>query len=478
MQRRETTPNIIFLEFNELCPPLLEKWMAAGLLPNFRKFYDASQVFTTMPDVESPEHLEPWIQWYSIHTGLAYDDHKVFNLTDGPSAGHADIWKLLQEAGYTVGNIASMNAAGLDQSGSFFMSDPWCASERAFPQTLQPIQDFVQQRVQNYSLPNEAVLTSTLRNVALLQRLVQSGLSARTISIILSQLISEKTGGNTSWKRVALLDHILFDIFKKYYCSSAPSFSTFFANSTAHLQHAYWRFMEPEAFDITPSDEDLATYGSAVFFGYQNMDRLLGRFFELEKRGATLVLMSALSQQPFTKRETSNGQLFYRPYDMDRLLGLLDIPVANAEPVMTHQYILRFDSEESKDSALPKLENFTFDGTSVFDTGTSDDKSLFVGCGLFEEIPDNAKVTLPASRGTNEKKETEFFDLFYKIDEIKSGCHHPDGVLWFKLGDHKVHPDKVSILDVLPTLLEIYGVKRSLSAMQGHSLMPYLHACL
>mgnify|MGYP006442462631 CR=1 FL=1 len=30
MQRRETTPNIIFLEFNELCPPLLEKWMAAG----------------------------------------------------------------------------------------------------------------------------------------------------------------------------------------------------------------------------------------------------------------------------------------------------------------------------------------------------------------------------------------------------------------------------------------------------------------
>ncbi len=29
---------IILIEFNELCPPLLEEWMAVGVLPNFKSF--------------------------------------------------------------------------------------------------------------------------------------------------------------------------------------------------------------------------------------------------------------------------------------------------------------------------------------------------------------------------------------------------------------------------------------------------------
>ena len=283
MERNNNSPNFIFLEFNELCPPLLEKWMAAGLLPNFKKFYDQSEVFTTKPDVEAPEFLEPWIQWYSVHTGLAYEDHKVFNLTDGPLAGHPDIWKVMQQAGYTVGNISSMNAPSLENRGSFYMSDPWCAGQKAFPATLQPIQDFVQKSVQNYSLPKDNIFSSILRNTALLQRLVQSGLSYKTISTAVSQLIKEKFNHNSAWKRVALLDYILFDIFKKQYLTKAPSFSTFFSNSTAHLQHAYWRFMEPEAFELEPSEEDLATYGNAVLFGVSEPGPTVGPFFRIRE---------------------------------------------------------------------------------------------------------------------------------------------------------------------------------------------------
>jgi len=33
------------------------------------------------------EHIEPWIQWVSVHTGKSYAEHKVFRLGDAPGSG-------------------------------------------------------------------------------------------------------------------------------------------------------------------------------------------------------------------------------------------------------------------------------------------------------------------------------------------------------------------------------------------------------
>lgn len=54
-------PKILMLEFNEICPSLIERWMGEGLLPGFTEFYRASQVFTTFADEVDPVNLEPWI---------------------------------------------------------------------------------------------------------------------------------------------------------------------------------------------------------------------------------------------------------------------------------------------------------------------------------------------------------------------------------------------------------------------------------
>src|ERR1051326_3715255 len=112
---------IILLEFNELCPSLLEKWMGEGRLPNFKAFHQDSEVYTTEADEQKPPHLEPWVQWYSIHTGLSYRQHGVAHLTDGPKAGHTDIWRILLANGKSVANCSSMNARGLSAPGSFFL---------------------------------------------------------------------------------------------------------------------------------------------------------------------------------------------------------------------------------------------------------------------------------------------------------------------------------------------------------------------
>jgi hypothetical protein len=149
------------------------------------------------------------------------------------------------------------------------------------------------------------------------------------------QLLSEMMGdGSERWKRVVVLDWLQMDLFLRYWRRFRPGFSTFFLNSTAHFQHSYWRYMEPALF-ATPSDQrDVRRFRDAIKTGYRNMDDLLGDFFALENRhSVTLVLATALSQQPYLKYESIGGQRFYRPYDMGKLLRMpASIPRSSSRP--------------------------------------------------------------------------------------------------------------------------------------------------
>src|SRR6266540_4177128 len=121
------------------------------------------------------------------------------------------------------------------------------------------------------------------------------------------KLMRERLAGKR-WKRAVLLDQLQWDVFRYYYRKLRPAFATFFLNSTAHLQHKYWRHMEPEHFTIVPSPAEQAEYESAILFGYQQMDKLLGEFIALAGRSTTLILCTALSQQPCLTYEDQGGK--------------------------------------------------------------------------------------------------------------------------------------------------------------------------
>ena len=76
-----TRAPVVLVEFNELCPDMLARFMGAGALPNFRRFFESSQIYTTAAG-ENPPNLEPWIQWITVHTGLRLNGHGVFHLGD------------------------------------------------------------------------------------------------------------------------------------------------------------------------------------------------------------------------------------------------------------------------------------------------------------------------------------------------------------------------------------------------------------
>jgi Type I phosphodiesterase / nucleotide pyrophosphatase len=459
---------ILLLEFNELCPALLQKWMAAGKLPNFKAFYDQSQAYITLADAEPPA-LEPWIQWYSIHTGLDFGQHGVFRLSDGARATHDDIWTVLQRAGLRTANCSSLNSRGTDASGSFFLPDPWNATTAPFPRELLRFHRFVAAQVRDHTDRARRNAASDLSDFLLFA--FSHGLRPRTIAKITRQLASEcATRRDMRWKRVAILDLIQTDIFLHYFRKMRPDFATFFLNSTAHLQHAYWRHMDPESFEAKPSPEQIAMHGNTILHGYQSMDRLMPDFFKLEKEGVTLVMATALSQQPFLKYEDCGGQRFYRPRDLPTLLELVGIRPRSLEPLMAHQFILRFNSVEEKSRAVELLSRIRYQTREALSVYSNDYLSICVANEFRGIVPSDAKISI----GNPATTEGLFRDFFYLIEETKSGCHHPEGVLWFKTGRGKFHERKASVLDVFPTVLDFMEVSHSPSESdprKGRSLI-------
>lgn len=445
--------HVILLEFNELCPSLLEKWMGEGRLPNFKAFYRDSEIYVTEADEKKPPHLEPWVQWYSIHTGLSFQEHGVAHLTDGPRAGHPDIWRILLANGRSVANFSSMNARALAAQGSFFLPDPWCTGERPHPAELGIFHKVVARMVQEHSNSSSALSVGDYGRF--LSFLVSHGLRLKTVSAIVKQILLDRfIDKEETWRRVVLLDKLQFDVFRHYYKKLRPDFATFFLNSTAHYQHAYWRHMDPEAFTTQASETKRQRYGQAIVFGYEQMDRLVGDFFRLASDGTILILATALSQQPFLRAEASGGQHFYRPNDMNALLESLAIRPQAVRPVMTHQYLLTFADENAISQAKTKLQSILLDGEEVFEIAPSEPGTLYLGCQLHSTIPADAVLTINGAR-------VPFFNVFYALEEIKSGCHHPDGVFWVRSGQHRVHSEKLPILEILPMLLRHYGIENN-----------------
>ena len=99
---------LLFVELNEINFDVLKKYIDHGY-----KFSHLSKLLTfkninTLCE-EKYEHLEPWIQWHSIHTGKSFDEHKIFRLGDGCKSQFESLHKKLENLGHKVGAISPMN---------------------------------------------------------------------------------------------------------------------------------------------------------------------------------------------------------------------------------------------------------------------------------------------------------------------------------------------------------------------------------
>lgn len=444
---------LVLIEFNELSPVLLDRFIARGLLPNFKRFADASEVYLTDAG-EDPPKLVPWIQWPTVHSGMPYQSHGVYHLGDGVTLREACLGELLSQAGFRVGIFGSMNCnyGALD---GYVVPDPWTKEGRASPAWLQPFYETTSRSVKA-SVAN-AISKADLVRLATFW--LTHGMTPATFAQTLRQVWEDRRDRGLTWREASILDSISYDVFA--YCNKRLQidFATFFSNSTAHYQHFYWRNMEPESFDEPPSATDHPSLDDAILFGYQRMDALLARFFH-DYAGATLVLATALSQVAYNG---PTGRTF-RPRNFDAFLRFAGIGPAVVSPVMSTQFQIDFPSERAADDAERKLRAMTIEGAPILDVRRNAPSSIFTGCKLFDE--DVLEATLQAHDGTRQR----FGAIFDLREGRRSGHHHRRGVLWIHAGSHRVHDDVVHLEDIAPTILGQFGVAAP-PRMQGRNLL-------
>jgi hypothetical protein len=227
----------------------------------------------------------------------------------------------------------------------------------------------------------------------------------------------------------------------------------------------YWRNMQPELFTVKPTDEEQAAYSQAILFGYQQMDDLIGRFIELAGNDATLIFSTALSQQPCLIYEEKGGKRLFRPKEIEKLIAFADIRAPHTiAPVMAEQFYIHFENGTDSREAEVKMAGLKVDGEKAMWL-TREGASLFAGCAIQKEVPATAVLT------SGSQQSAKFLDLFYPLEGMKSGMHHPDGILWIRTPerDHSVHEGRVPLTAVAPTVLSLFDVAPP-AYMKGEAL--------
>ena len=454
--------NVILLEFNELSPTLMNRFISQGHLPNFKRFSEESGVYLTEAAERAP-YLDPWIQWITVHTGLDFKEHGVERLNEGHTVRAKRIWDFVGKAGDPVWICGSMNVAYQPGLKGAVMPDPWTTHVAVTPKELDPYFSFIQRNVLEYT--NAKVPLSRSDYIRFVKFMAQHGLSISTVRAITQQLLKE-VKKQDRWKRAVILDKLQFDVFRSYYNKMRPRFSTFFLNSTAHYQHFYWRNMEPEVFTVQMSREEAAKYESAILYGYREMDGLVGKFMELADKDTTLVFCTAISQQPYLAYEEKGGRQVYRPSNFEALVRFAGVSVPfRIAPVMAHQFHVYLETEADAQRVEEQMKALTINGRqamAVIRTGLQ----IFSGCHIYDSLP-NAQLLLGEGG-----KSAKFFDFFYKIEGLKSGMHHPDGMLWIREPDrrHSHHEEKVPLAAVAPTLLDLLGIEKPASMKESSVL--------
>ncbi len=435
---------VFLIEFNELSPALLERFIAAGDLPEFARLRAESDVFTSDAG-ETGGTLVPWIQWPSVHTGLPYAEHGIFHLGDAGGTTFSTIAGVLAAAGLPVGVFGGMNVPPPRAERGFFLPDPWDKRGRTEPASLQPYYDVVAEQVKESSHHGRLGLREIAKLGAFYAR---HGFRPATALAVARQLVGERLDRGLKWRRAALLDQMQYDVFAHYVRAQGVRFASFFSNSTAHYQHLYWRDMEPALFADPPDAKNHRSLRAAIRHGYRSMDGLLGRF-RRDFPDAALVFATGLSQEPYTGPVLRN----YRPVDFAALLAFLAVEGGTVSPVMTHQFHVDFAAPADALAAETAFRALEVDGEPVFEL-RREGNGVFAGCRYLDPVVLERDAV---DRRTGARR--RFAELFYLIDGHRSGHHVPQGVLWIRTsGRGRVHEAPASILDIAPTVLALFGL--------------------
>ena len=396
---------VLLLELNELNFEFVEHYARQGRLPAFARLFEAHGYARTRSEAVY-EHIEPWIQWFSVHTGKSYAEHGVFRLGDGPAAGVPQVWETLEKKGLRVGAFSPMNAGNALASPAFFIPDPWTRTTVAAPSLMRTAYGAICQAVGDNA---EGRITA-----ASAVQLMGGLLAYSRLRNWPAYLGDAAAGARAHWPRAVFLDRFLGDCFLHLWKRGKPDFASAFLNGAAHLQHHYL-FNAAAYKGPHRNPRWYLAEGADPLLGICRLyDRLVDDILALEPR-PRLMIATGLHQDP-----VDEPVFYWRLKDHAALLRRLDCGFVSVEPRMSRDFLVTCaDPAQAAATASRLASGRAPDGAPVFAVDNRGD-SLFVTLAYPRDIPPGTAAIFDGGRVDDFRAEVVFV-------AIKNGHHNGIG---------------------------------------------------
>ncbi len=431
---------VALIELNELNFDAIHFYISRGHLPTFKRLFDRHGYIETTSETRY-EELEPWVQWVTAHTGLTFKEHGVFRLGDIVNHDIPQIWEQLEQLGYSVGAISPMNAKNRVQHSPFFMPDPWTQTQTSGPRLLGKLHKAIGQIVGD-NAKSKITLSSALWLVLGLLRYARPKNYLRYLSLVLESRAKQ-------WAQPMFLDLFLTDIFVRLCLSNRVNFVSLFLNAGAHIQHHYMFNSPAYASSAKNPDWYIAADADPLLEIYSLYDRLLAQLMEAMP-DTKLLIATGLHQDPHAKIT-----YYWRLKDHSAYLNKLGITPVKVEPLMSRDFIVRFESEHAATQAADKFISAKDDqGIVLFDVDNRG-TDLFVMLIYPNNIAENMYYTVNNVQYNGLKDDVVFV-------AIKNGEHNGIGYLIDPALSCQESNDQTMELRALPAL-----IKSHLSGVQA-----------
>lgn len=411
---------------NEVNFDIVAKYLSLKVsrYPEMQKMLSGVNIRTTSED--RYEYLEPWIQWVSVHTGMSFNEHKVFRLGDMVGSDIPQIFEELEQNKYVIGVISAMNTENRLKAAAYFIPDPWTQTppdkswwSNALSQAIsQAVNDNSQSKITIKSYMQ--IIAGWFRFARLINYPVYFRLALHAVK--------------RPWYKALILDLLLHDIHLNFFKGKKPNFSTLFLNAGAHIQHHYFFNSEPVKKEHGLSNPEwyVSKEEDPVADVLKLYDRILGQIFSI--KNVEILVCTALTQNPFDRIK-----FYYRLRNHASFLQKVGINFKSVLPRMTRDFVIEFFTEEEALSAKKILSNLFSgkDNARLFNEIDNRGLSLFVTLTYQSEIT-NDEVVLQG--------EKEMFRLKPEVSfvAIKNGMHNPQGFAFFSDGLVKFSPKNFS----------------------------------
>ncbi|WP_437629630.1 hypothetical protein [Sorangium sp. So ce854] len=435
--------------------------IARGKLPMFERLRREG-AWASPRSVDLPPHMDPWVTWVTVHTGVERAVHGATILEqDASTIKAARTWDYALDAGKSVGVFGSISAYPPRAVPGFMVPGSFAPSSATFPRSLEPLQELNRTQVQLHHRNRRGLSVPGILSQGI--DLLKLGVRPSSCAAVAAQLARELVQPHQRWRRVALQPLINLDVFEALYRRTRPDYATWHTNHAAHYMHHYWRAMDDSKFPSRSSEEERRKYGGAVEHGYRICDLLLGRFMALIDDDTILVVASSMGQQPFVSGAYPEGKIVARFKDIASVLRLMRARgVTELVPVMLPQWNVRLPDADERARVKALWENARFVGKvsrSAFKAVETGDILTVTPVCLAQPDPD-ARYFFPGA--PDARPEGYPIHELFALDapSPKQGMHHPTGLLmlWGKGIRAGVEIADTTTLDIAPTLLSLLGI--------------------